>query len=312
MTGPHSLNRKRHGIFGNDNDRDIGNPVGIGRNAGKITCENPVAVVVILAHRRAGLAWVTNTREGPLRIPPTKFAVVKLGGDRDAVARVLGDFQPKVGGIRRAGRDEARVHERAGGPGVALVDGIAVRVELERAVKMRAGLDGPLPVVRDFTAPENHAAMLVLSLELDPAIERIHGAAGEKVAKLASAHHHFDAHGLAAPEDCADAAERRDEFRRRANRSGRAPKACHGFFAHRKGALELRRFLVRQLTDGRRRFRFLSQGEDVHAQSAFQEFFDGLDLLPPGLVPINQWALSGHIDATTGALVGYSAIARKP
>ena len=41
-------------------------------------------------------------------------------------------------------------------------------------------------------------------------------------------------------------------------------------------------------------------------------FFDGLDLLPPGLVPINQWALSGHIDATTGALVGYSAIARKP
>jgi hypothetical protein len=40
-------------------------------------------------------------------------------------------------------------------------------------------------------------------------------------------------------------------------------------------------------------------------------FFTGLDLLPPGLVPINQWALTGHIDATTGALVGYSAIARK-
>ena len=41
-------------------------------------------------------------------------------------------------------------------------------------------------------------------------------------------------------------------------------------------------------------------------------FLTGLDLLPPGLVPINQWALTGHIDATTGALVGYSAIARKP
>src|SRR5712671_2616445 len=41
-------------------------------------------------------------------------------------------------------------------------------------------------------------------------------------------------------------------------------------------------------------------------------FFTGLDLLPPGLAPINQWALTGHIDATTGALVGYSAIARKP
>ena len=41
-------------------------------------------------------------------------------------------------------------------------------------------------------------------------------------------------------------------------------------------------------------------------------FFDGLDLLPPGLVPINQWTRSGHIDTATGALVGYSAIARKP
>ena len=41
-------------------------------------------------------------------------------------------------------------------------------------------------------------------------------------------------------------------------------------------------------------------------------FFDGLDLLPPGLVPISQWGLSGQIDPTTGGLVGYCAIARKP
>ena len=41
-------------------------------------------------------------------------------------------------------------------------------------------------------------------------------------------------------------------------------------------------------------------------------FFAGLDLLPPGLVPINQWTRSGHIDTATGALVGYSAVARKP
>jgi O-methyltransferase involved in polyketide biosynthesis len=41
-------------------------------------------------------------------------------------------------------------------------------------------------------------------------------------------------------------------------------------------------------------------------------FFDGLDLLPPGLVPISKWALSGHVDTATGALTGYSAIARKP
>jgi O-methyltransferase involved in polyketide biosynthesis len=41
-------------------------------------------------------------------------------------------------------------------------------------------------------------------------------------------------------------------------------------------------------------------------------FFDGLDLLPPGLVPISQWGLSGQIDRAAGGLVGYCAIARKP
>ena len=41
-------------------------------------------------------------------------------------------------------------------------------------------------------------------------------------------------------------------------------------------------------------------------------FFGGLDLLPPGLVPISQWGLSGQIDPATGGLVGYCAIARKP
>jgi hypothetical protein len=41
-------------------------------------------------------------------------------------------------------------------------------------------------------------------------------------------------------------------------------------------------------------------------------FFDGLDLLPPGLVPISQWGLAGPIDATAGGLAGYCGIGRKP
>jgi S-adenosyl methyltransferase len=41
-------------------------------------------------------------------------------------------------------------------------------------------------------------------------------------------------------------------------------------------------------------------------------FFDGLDLLPPGLVPISQWGLAGHIDAAVGGLAGYCGIGRKP
>lgn len=40
--------------------------------------------------------------------------------------------------------------------------------------------------------------------------------------------------------------------------------------------------------------------------------FDGLDMTPPGLVPISQWGLAGKIDTTVGSLVGYRSIGRKP
>jgi O-methyltransferase involved in polyketide biosynthesis len=41
-------------------------------------------------------------------------------------------------------------------------------------------------------------------------------------------------------------------------------------------------------------------------------FFDGLDLVPPGLVPMSQWTRPGEIDSAVGALVGYCGLARKP
>jgi hypothetical protein len=41
-------------------------------------------------------------------------------------------------------------------------------------------------------------------------------------------------------------------------------------------------------------------------------FFDGLDMVPPGLVPISQWGLAGPIDHTVGGLVGYCGFGRKP
>jgi S-adenosyl methyltransferase len=41
-------------------------------------------------------------------------------------------------------------------------------------------------------------------------------------------------------------------------------------------------------------------------------FFDGLDLMPPGVVPISEWDLGEAMDTTVGNLVGYSGIARKP
>ena len=41
-------------------------------------------------------------------------------------------------------------------------------------------------------------------------------------------------------------------------------------------------------------------------------FFDGLDLMPPGVVPVSEWDLGDAMDTTIGGLVGYAGIGRKP
>jgi O-methyltransferase involved in polyketide biosynthesis len=41
-------------------------------------------------------------------------------------------------------------------------------------------------------------------------------------------------------------------------------------------------------------------------------FYDGLDMIPPGLVPIAEWGLHGPIDTTVGGLIGYCGIGKKP
>src|SRR5882724_12785868 len=88
------------------------------------------------------------------------------------------DVQAEVGGVGGAGRDEVNVNDGAGGPGVALVDGIAVAVDLERFVEVRAGLDGTSAIVIDFAAPENGLAFFVGGLEFEPDVEGVHGSAG--------------------------------------------------------------------------------------------------------------------------------------
>src|SRR5689334_18969842 len=62
---------------------------------------------------------------------------------------------------------------------------------------MRAGLDGAFAVVLDFAAPENGLAFFVISLELQPNVERIHCAAGEKVADFARSNDYIYANVIA-------------------------------------------------------------------------------------------------------------------
>jgi hypothetical protein len=66
-----------------------------------------------------------------------------------------------------------------------------------------------------------------------------------------------------------------------------------------------------------RRYNGLSSATFIpRARDQVTRFFAGLDLVPPGVVPVSQWPLSGQgagqVDTSTGALAGYCAIASKP
>ena len=47
-------------------------------------------------------------------------------------------------------------------------------------------------------------------------------------------------------------------------------------------------------------------------QAEVTSFFDGLDLMPPGVVAVSEWDLGDAMDTTIGGLVGYVGIGRKP
>jgi hypothetical protein len=59
---------------------------------------------------------------------------------------------------------------------------------------MRARLHRPAAVVGRFAAPEDRAAVGVLADDLEPDVERIYGAAGEKMSDLARADHDVEPH----------------------------------------------------------------------------------------------------------------------
>ena len=163
-----------------------------------------------------------------------------------------------------------------------------MRVELQRAIEVRAGIDRAVAVVRSLAAPENDVAVIIARLEFHPAIESVHGAARKEVADLARADHHLDAHRVAAAHAGLHSPQRRDE---RGNRQAAHPGARQsrgGFFTHRKGAGKLRRF--RPPARGPTFFRafrgLLRQGEDIDAHGAFQKILDGGHLL---LVAVGGW-----------------------
>src|SRR5579863_1707666 len=115
----------------------------------------------------------------------------------DAAMCVLGDAQAKVNRIRGAWRDEVRVNTGAGGPCVALIDRIAMSINGEGLIKLRAGIDRTRAMVLDHATPEEDLAVIVAGFELKPAVECVHCAAGKEMADRECANHHVDAGGFA-------------------------------------------------------------------------------------------------------------------
>ena len=53
------------------------------------------------------------------------------------------------------------IHRGSGRPRVSLIDGIPMRIDLQRPVEMRSRFHGPSSVVRNFPAPENRLSLFI-------------------------------------------------------------------------------------------------------------------------------------------------------
>ena len=106
------------------------------------------------------------------------------------------DVQAVMNRVGRAGRHEADVRDRSRRPGIALVDRVAVRVELKAAIEMRTRLDRSFPTVSHGAAVQQDTALVVDRFELDPDVEGVHGAAREEMTDLPGADDDLDPDGF--------------------------------------------------------------------------------------------------------------------
>ena len=123
-----------------------------------------------------------------------KLAIVQLRRERQGALRRVRNLHPEMRRIGRAGGNQPHVQQAARLERVALVDRIAIRIELVGLVEMRALLNGPV-VGFSVPAPVDDLAVGVLTLQFQPNIEGIDGPAGEEVADLARPHDNIQAYG---------------------------------------------------------------------------------------------------------------------
>src|ERR1700683_2589048 len=86
--------------------------------------------------------------------------------------------------VGRTRRNQPHIHHRARRPCVALVDGITMGVDLQRAVEVRALFDRTLATILNHAAPEEGLALVVSGFQFEPRVISVDSPAGETVSNL--------------------------------------------------------------------------------------------------------------------------------
>src|SRR5438445_10798348 len=114
---------------------------------------------------------------------------------------------------------------------------MSVAVDLEGAVEMGTLLYRALATVFNHPAPENGLTFVVRSLQFEPRVVSVDGAAGKEVADLFRANHDVNTHGVATPHD------RLHAVKWRCDRGGfaraRRRDLCLRFFTYRERGCQL-------------------------------------------------------------------------
>src|SRR5260370_41989844 len=164
-------------VFGDGDDGQIRNCLPITGGIGGVSIEKPFTVVVIFRDVGMGIVGVADGGKSELGVPPHEFSVVELGVKRDCTAGVFWNVQTIVNSVRRARRNQADINEGACGPSISFVDEIAVSVNLERPIEVRALLNRAFSSVFNPAAPEDSLVFIISGLQLEPDVEGVDGAA---------------------------------------------------------------------------------------------------------------------------------------
>src|SRR5262249_22777298 len=102
-----------------------------------------------------------DSTKSPIRVPPRKLAVVEFCFEKDLISAILWNLKTEMRGVRGTGGNQMNVSDGTRGPGVAFVDPVAMLIEPQRTIEVRAPLNWPFAVVFDFPAPKNDLPLVV-------------------------------------------------------------------------------------------------------------------------------------------------------